>query len=41
MAIAVVAGPLVAVVENFERLGGFLEADDRLLVARILVRMDT
>ncbi len=35
----VVAGPLVAVVEHFERLGRFLEPLDRLLIARVLIRV--
>ena len=36
---AIVARALVGVVENLERLGGFLEPLDGVLVARVAVRM--
>ena len=39
MAEAVVARPLVRVAEHLEGLGRLFEQDDRLFVARILVRM--
>ena len=39
MAVAIVAGPLLRMAEDLEGLGGFLELDDGLVVARIAVGM--
>ena len=39
VAVAIVAAALVGVVEDFERFGGFFEALDGFLVARVFVRV--